>query len=140
MPSGAHFNRDRGGSRMHSVGIDLHRSRSHVAIIDGEGDVLLWRRIVNDPATFLELLGEIDGECRIALEATFGWGWLADVLRGAGYELHLAHPLRTKAIASRAGEDRRGRRQDARASAAQQPAARGLYRSTGAAGAARSLA
>jgi transposase len=85
---------------MHSVGIDLHRSRSHIAVIDEEGDVLLSRRIVNDPATFLELLAEIDGECRIALEATFGWEWLADVLQGAGYELHLAHPLRTKAIAS----------------------------------------
>jgi transposase len=85
---------------MHSVGIDLHRSRSHVAVIGEEGDVLLSRRIVNDPATFLELLAEIDGECRIALEATYGWEWLADVLQDAGYELHLAHPLRTKAIAS----------------------------------------
>jgi hypothetical protein len=73
---------------MHSVGIDLHRSRSRVAVINEDGDVLLSRRIVNDPATFLELLAEIDGECRIALEATFGWEWLADVLQGAGYELH----------------------------------------------------
>src|SRR5947209_8793386 len=85
---------------MHSVGIDLHRSRSHVAVLGEEGEVLVSRRIVNDPATFLELLAEIDGECRIALEATYGWEWLADVLQGAGYELHLAHPLRTKAIAS----------------------------------------
>jgi transposase len=85
---------------MHSVGIDLHRSRSHVAVIDDRGDVLLSRRIINDPETFLELLGEIDGECRIALQATYGWEWLADVLQDAGYELHLAHPLRTKAIAS----------------------------------------
>ena len=85
---------------MHSVGIDLHRSRSHVAVIDEGGDVLLSRRIINDPETFLALLAEIDGECRIALEATYGWEWLADVLQDAGYELHLAHPLRTKAIAS----------------------------------------
>jgi transposase len=85
---------------MHSVGIDLHRSRSHVAVIDDGGDVLLSRRIINDPEIFLALLAEIDGECRIALEATYGWEWLADVLQDAGYELHLAHPLRTKAIAS----------------------------------------
>ena len=85
---------------MHSVGIDLHRSRSHVAVIDGEGNVLLSRRIINDPALFLELLGELEGDCRIALEATYGWEWLADVLQDAGYELHLSHPLRTKAIAS----------------------------------------
>jgi transposase len=85
---------------MNSVGIDLHRSRSYVAVLDEEGELLLSRRIVNDPATFLELLAEIDGECRVALEATYGWEWLADVLQDAGYELHLAHPLRTKAIAS----------------------------------------
>lgn len=85
---------------MNSVGIDLHRKRSHVAVIDEHGKQLLSRRIVNDPQTFLELLGEVEGESKIALEATYGWEWLADVLEEAGFELHLAHPLRTKAIAS----------------------------------------
>jgi transposase len=85
---------------MNSVGIDLHRKRSHVAVLDEHGTQLLSRRIVNDPRTFLELLEGIDGESKIALEATYGWEWLADVLEDAGYELHLAHPLRTKAIAS----------------------------------------
>jgi transposase len=56
--------------------------------------VNLWAK------AFLELLAEIDGESRIVLEATYGWEWLADLLEQAGYELHLAHPLRTKAIAS----------------------------------------
>ena len=55
---------------MNSVGIDLHRKRSHVAVIDAEGSQVLSRRIVNDPRTFLELLAAIDGESRIALEAT----------------------------------------------------------------------
>src|SRR5437016_5983094 len=100
MPPGAHQPGPKEAHEMHSVGIDLHRSRSHVAVIDDGGDVLLSRRIINDPETFLELLAEIDGDCRIALEATYGWEWLADVLQDAGYELHLAHPLRTKAIAS----------------------------------------
>jgi transposase len=85
---------------MNSVGIDLHRKRSHVAVLDDEGNELLSRRIVNDPATFLELLAEIEGESKLALEATYGWEWLADLLEDAGYELHLSHPLRTKAIAS----------------------------------------
>jgi transposase len=85
---------------MNSVGIDLHRKRSHVAVLDEHGTELLSRRIVNDPQTFLELLEGIEGESKIALEATYGWEWLADVLEEAGYELHLAHPLRTKAIAS----------------------------------------
>jgi hypothetical protein len=35
------------------VGIDLHRNRSQIAVLDQEGIELLSRRIVNDPATFL---------------------------------------------------------------------------------------
>jgi transposase len=85
---------------MNSVGIDLHKRRSQIAALDERGRKVLSRRIDNDPATFLGLLREIDGESKVALEATYGWEWLADVLEEAGYELHLAHPLRTKAIAS----------------------------------------
>jgi transposase len=59
---------------MNSVGIDLHRKRSHIAVVDDDGRQLLSRRIVNDPATFLALLGELEGECDIALEATHRGG------------------------------------------------------------------
>jgi transposase len=82
------------------VGIDLHRKRSQIAVLDRDGTQLLSRRIANDPDTFLALLAGVGGDAKIALEATYGWEWLADLLQEAGYELHLAHPLRTKAIAS----------------------------------------
>jgi transposase len=82
------------------VGIDLHRRRSQVAALDEQGTELLSRRIVNDPQTFLELLAGLGDQPAIALEATYGWEWLADLLEEAGYELHLSHPLRTKAIAA----------------------------------------
>jgi transposase len=83
------------------VGIDLHRKRSHVAVIDEQGELTVSRRIVNDRDTFLELLGDPqDGDTHVALEATYGWEWLAELLEEAGYDLHLAHPLRTRAIAA----------------------------------------
>jgi len=85
---------------MNSVGIDLHRNRSHVAAIDEHGELVLSRRIVNDRDAFLELLGALEGESRIAVEATYGWEWLAELLEDAGFEMHLAHPLRTRAIAA----------------------------------------
>ena len=81
------------------VGIDLHRRRSQIAIIDEHGELALSRRIVNDRDTFGELLGDPDGT-HVALEATYGWEWLAELLEEAGYDVHLAHPLRTHAIAS----------------------------------------
>lgn len=85
---------------MNSVGIDLHRNRSHIAVIDEQGELSLSKRIVNDRETFLELLGDLDGESQIAVEATYGWEWLAELLEDAGYDIHLAHPLRTRAIAT----------------------------------------
>jgi transposase len=81
------------------VGIDLHRRRSQIAIIDEDGELTLSRRIINHPNTFKELLGDPDGT-HVALEATYGWEWLADLLQEAGYGVHLAHPLRTRAIAA----------------------------------------
>ena len=87
----------RNGNRW--VGVDLHRRRSQIAIIDEHGELTLSRRIVNDPGTFKELLGDPDGT-HVALEATYGWEWLADLLEEAGYGVHLAHPLRTRAIAA----------------------------------------
>ena len=89
------------------VGIDLHRRRSQIAIIDEHGQLELSLRIVNDPGTFRELLGDPD-RTHVAWEATYGWEWLAELLQEAGYEVHLAHPLRTRAIAAAPGEDRRG--------------------------------
>ena len=83
------------------VGIDLHRRRSHIAIVDDQGELTTSRRIVNDREAFLELLGDPQGaETHVALEATYGWEWLAELLEEAGYDLHLAHPLRTRAIAA----------------------------------------
>jgi len=64
------------------VGIDLHRRRSQIAIIDQDGQLTLSRRIVNHPDAFTELLGDPDGT-HVALEATYGWEWLAELLEKA---------------------------------------------------------
>jgi transposase len=82
------------------VGIDLHRKRSQIAALDDQGELTTSRRIINGREAFLELLGEPGGQTHVALEATYGWEWLAELLEDAGYDLHLAHPLRTRAIAA----------------------------------------
>jgi hypothetical protein len=40
------------------IGIDLHRLRSQIAVIDEHGEPCLSKRIINDRETFLELLGD----------------------------------------------------------------------------------
>ena len=82
------------------VGIDLHRRRSHIAILDEQGELTTSRRIVNGRETFLDSRRPAGRGTHVALEATYGWEWLAELLEEAGYDLHLAHPLRTRAIAA----------------------------------------
>jgi transposase len=80
------------------VGIDLHRRRSQLAILNQDGE-LVQRRIATARESFTEALGEPEGT-QVAIEATYGWEWLADLLAEAGFDVHLAHPLRTRAIAA----------------------------------------
>ena len=86
---------------MVSVGIDLHRRRSDLVGVDEAGAVLWKRRIASSPAEFLRVFGDLEpGSFEVAVEATFGWGWLADLVEDAGIPAKMAHPLATKAISS----------------------------------------
>ena len=75
------------------VGIDLHRRRSVVVILDETGELVSSRRIENSPLVLVEAVGEAGSGAEVVLEATWGWYWAADVLREAGFGVHLAHPL-----------------------------------------------
>jgi transposase len=83
------------------VGVDLHRKTAHVVALDQEGEPILSRRVATRPDELLRVFGELDHQpLEVAFEATFGWGWFADLLADAGIPAHMAHPLATKAISS----------------------------------------
>src|SRR5438034_11815988 len=82
------------------VGIDVHRKRSQVAVVSEDGKVQLNKNTVNGSEPFLRLIGDLRSGTPVAFEAAFGWGWLAGLLEDYGFEAHLVHPLRCKAIAS----------------------------------------
>jgi transposase len=82
------------------VGIDVHRKRSQVAVVTEDGTVQLNKNTVNGTAPILRLIGDLPAGTPVAFEAAFGWSWLADLLEDYGFEAHLVHPLRCKAIAS----------------------------------------
>jgi transposase len=82
------------------VGIDVHRKRSQVAVVTGDGTVELNKNVVNGSEPMLRLIGGLPPGTPVAFEAAFGWGWLAALLEDYGFEAHLVHPLRCKAIAS----------------------------------------
>jgi transposase len=75
------------------VGVDLHRRRSVVVIMDPDGTTVSLRRIENSPLALAEAVGEAGPDPEVVIEATWGWYWAADVLAEAGARVHLAHPL-----------------------------------------------
>ena len=82
------------------VGIDVHRERSQVAVVTEDGTVQLKKNVVNGSEPFLRLIGDLPSGTPVAFEAAYGWSWLAGLLEDYGFEAHLVHPLRCKAIAS----------------------------------------
>jgi transposase len=82
------------------VGMDVHRKRSQVAIVDDAGVQQRNRNLANDPAKLVPILGVLPPGTPVAFEAAYGWGWLVDLLEELELEPHLVHPSRCKAIAS----------------------------------------
>jgi transposase len=82
------------------VGIDVHRKRSQVAVIAEDGKVQLNRNVVNGSEPMLRLIGGLPAGTPVAFEAAYGWGWLIELLEDYGFDPHMVHPLRCKAIAS----------------------------------------
>src|SRR5215475_693916 len=110
------------------VGIDVHRKRSQVAVVTEDCQVQLNKNVVNGSEPFVRLIGGLPSGTPVAFEAAFGWSWLAELLEDYGFDAHLLHPLRCKAIASARLNNGKGRRGDLGSGAARGPAARGVGR------------
>ena len=83
------------------VGVDLHRRRSVVVILDSDGTRVSSTRIENSPMNLAAAVAEAGPEPEVVLEATWGWYWAADVIEEAGGRVHLAHPLGVKGFENR---------------------------------------
>src|SRR5262249_1875688 len=74
------------------VGIDLHRRRSVIFIMNDAGEKLSCVRIANEPVRLLEEVSKAGDNAEGVVEATDGWYWAVDVLQDNGFNVHLAHP------------------------------------------------
>ena len=83
------------------VGMDLHRRRSVLVRMTGDGQKIETARITSSPAELRQAIARAGEHPRVVLEATYGWYWAADTLAAAGAEVHLAHPLGVKGFAYR---------------------------------------
>jgi hypothetical protein len=66
------------------VGIDVHRKRCQVAVIDTGGEVLANRNVPHGAEPILGVIGGLPPGTSAAFEAGFGTGWLAGCWRITG--------------------------------------------------------
>src|SRR3990172_8783215 len=92
---------DPGGAAMAEyIGIDLHKQTSYVTKMDAQGKILEQRNLRNDPETLRGYFAQQPADTRFAVEATGNWMYLYELIEERDPDLVLAHPLKTKAIAS----------------------------------------
>jgi len=86
---------------------------------------------VNDTRPILQLIGGLPSGTPVAFWAAFGRGWLVRLLEDYGFEAHMVHPRRCKAIASARLKNDKERRGDLAAAATGGPAPGGVDRAAG---------
>lgn len=83
------------------VGMDLHKRTSTFCVKDHDGNRILEKKILTDRAQVTEFIRSIPSDdISVAVEPVSQWYVFADLLQNLGCDVHLAHPLKVKAIAS----------------------------------------
>jgi transposase len=82
------------------IGIDLHKAKSFVTRMDGYGQILEQVNLSHATGALQQYLSTLPADVRLAVEATGNWMWLYEQIEDRHPDLVLAHPLKTRAIAS----------------------------------------
>jgi len=86
------------GRHKHYCGIDLHARSMYVCVLGQEGEVLLHRNLLCDPAVFLAAIRPYREDLVVGVECIFTWYWLADLCAREGIAFVLGHALYMRAI------------------------------------------
>jgi transposase len=85
------------------IGMDLHKNTSTLCVKDKEGEEILSRKILTDKNSVREFINEVKEQSdnlSLVLEPVSQWYCYADLIENLGVDVHLAHPMRVKAIAA----------------------------------------
>lgn len=85
---------------MEYYGLDVHKHYTVFTRLDEGGQLLGQGRVTNDIESLTALLAPSGGQAKVVLEAGGIWPVFADALQPLAQEVVLAHPLKTRAIAS----------------------------------------
>lgn len=84
---------------MEYIGIDLHKKGFNACVMSGSGDILFEEKYDNNINSLSTLTSSFPNSSFV-LEATQNWMWIVRELQRRSISVTLAHPLKTKAIAS----------------------------------------
>lgn len=81
--------------------MDLHKNSSTFSVKDKEGKLIDSNKIVTNPQEVKKYLNNFkDSELSLVVEPVSQWYFYADLMQNLGVDVHLANPLKVKAIAS----------------------------------------
>jgi len=79
------------------AGCDLHSTNNYWGIVDETGKPIFARKLPLDSPKILKMLEPFKPDLAgIAVESTYNWYWLVDLLMDEGYPVHLANPVAMK--------------------------------------------
>jgi len=82
------------------VGIDFHKSYSFITEMDKAGVIKRQVKLANNRDTLTNYIDLLPTNTKIAIEATCNWYYFYELVEDYDLDISLAHPLKTKAIAS----------------------------------------
>lgn len=83
--------------------MDLHKNTSTFCAKNFEGQVIASQKILtdkNEVSRFINSLKEKSDDLSLVLEPVSQWYYYADLIESLSVDIHLAHPMKVKAIAS----------------------------------------
>jgi len=87
------------------AGVDVHYKFSTVALVDAGGRMVRRERLDHtDRRALRQRLSQWPTGLTAVLEASFGWGWLSDVMEEAGIKVRLANCFKVEKMRQALGE------------------------------------
>lgn len=84
-----------------TVGLDIHKKFIYAVVLDSDGNLILEKKIRNDPYELDKFFKGIDKDSKIALESCSCWEYVYDYLTDKGFtNAVLANPSRVRLIAT----------------------------------------
>lgn len=85
---------------MNYIGMDIHKQFTVAVVKDEQGTELADEKFANSKDNFGKfLVNYLPNETKIVIESTGVWEYIYDILEEMHYEVKLANPVRTRAIA-----------------------------------------